>query len=30
VYKACSARKLASTGMQWVSGPYGLALPAKA
>jgi hypothetical protein len=30
VYKACSARKFASTGMQWVSGPYGLALPGTA
>ncbi len=30
VYKACSARKFASTGMQWGSGPYGLALPGTA
>jgi hypothetical protein len=30
VYKACNARKFASTGMQWVWGPYGLALPGTA
>jgi hypothetical protein len=30
VYKACSARKFASIGMQWVSRPYGLALPGTA